>query len=585
MAARAAEASEASPRSRGPRSKRNQPKRYGHTEPRIYTPPLRELTPETSLGFHVIDFAAKVLLVELLPWQKWLLVHMLELRPDNTLRFRTVIVLVARQNGKSTLSQVVALWFLYVYGIALVIGTAQDLDVAEEIWQGAVDMVLEEDDFEQPVRPDLHAMVKKVVQINGKRSLVIDRPEGGQGAPQRRYKVKAANRRAGRSLSGDLILLDELREHQSWDAWGAITKTTMARDMALILCLSNAGDATSIVLRYLRKLCHAVLGDPDGVNAADDPSTLLPTEEDLEDLNDVDVEDVGFEEDDDSLAIFEWSAPPGCDVWDRDGWAYANPSLGYTITERTIASAARTDPEWVFRVEVLCQWSEGSLSGPFPPGSWEASADGPDDTGQGGSKRDPDSEVALCVDVSWDRSTSWIGLASWRPDGLVHVELIAQRHHTDWVIPWLNSLERSQVVRDAPVVIQEKGAPASSLIDELEESGRTVVRWGGSDLGGASGKFYDRVASSMPRHDRDDVDLADDEVPTIQLRHRNQPALNLAAGSAVTKPLGDTWVWDRRRSPVDAAPLIAITGAVWLLTSAMPTPTSSAYEDDDLLVV
>jgi phage terminase large subunit-like protein len=77
----------------------------------------------------------------LLPWQRWLLIHMLELLPDNSLRFRTVVVLVARQNGKSTLSQVLALWFMYVYGVGMVLGTAQDLDTAEEIWQGAVDLV------------------------------------------------------------------------------------------------------------------------------------------------------------------------------------------------------------------------------------------------------------------------------------------------------------------------------------------------------------------------------------------------------------------------------------------------------------
>src|SRR5688572_13501177 len=110
----------------------------GSTEPRVYTPPLRELTPETSLGFSVIEFADEVLDMTLLPWQRWLLVHMLELRPDGGLRFRTVCVLMARQNGKSTLSQIIALWFMYVYGVALVIGSAQDLDVAEEIWQGAV---------------------------------------------------------------------------------------------------------------------------------------------------------------------------------------------------------------------------------------------------------------------------------------------------------------------------------------------------------------------------------------------------------------------------------------------------------------
>ena len=35
----------------------------GSTEPRIWTPPLRELTEETSLGFAVIKFATDVLLL------------------------------------------------------------------------------------------------------------------------------------------------------------------------------------------------------------------------------------------------------------------------------------------------------------------------------------------------------------------------------------------------------------------------------------------------------------------------------------------------------------------------------------------
>ena len=41
---------------------------YGKETPRIYTPPLRELTPETSYGFSVIDFASDVLGIELFPY-------------------------------------------------------------------------------------------------------------------------------------------------------------------------------------------------------------------------------------------------------------------------------------------------------------------------------------------------------------------------------------------------------------------------------------------------------------------------------------------------------------------------------------
>lgn len=530
--------------------------RLGSTLPRIFTPPLVEgpagpcgcgcaLDEDSSLGFSVVSFAADVLRVDLKPWQRWLMIHALELRPDGSFRFRTVVLLVARQNGKSTISQVLSLWVMYVLGWRLVLGTAQDLDTAEEVWSGAVELVQETDpDTDEPVRPELAELVKRVVQVNGKKSLDL--------VTGTRYKVKAAGRRGGRGLSGDLILLDELREHQSWDAWGAITKTTMARDEAQIWALSNAGDAASIVLRYLRKMAHAELGDPDGVNAADDPEALLSP------LDGVDVEDIEVDPSDDSLGIFEWSASPGCDVHDRDGWAQANPSLGYLISERTIASAARTDPEWIFRTEVLCQWTDGSLEGPFPAGSWDECLD-------------PESQVAdrdaavFCLDVSWDRSHSYIAVAGLRDDGLPHVGVVARRAGTDWVIGWLTDPAHPDRSR-RKLVVQTKGAPASSLVDELKVAGLDVVEWGGPDLGRACGIFYDLVRDG-------------------KLRRRAQPVLDVPAATAVTKPLGEAWVWDRRKSPTDASPLMAATGAVWAVAPkpTEPAPTIFAPPDEDTI--
>lgn len=545
------------------RSRRSVPaKRLGCEVPRIWTKPLRPLTPDTSLGFSVIEFAEDVLEVDLLPWQRWLLIHMLELLPDNSLRFRTVIVLVARQNGKSTLSQVLALWFMYVYGVALVIGTAQDLDVAEEIWQGAVDLAEENE--------DLAPLVEKVVKVNGKKALELARTEGLPNGGGQRYKVKAANRRAGRGLSGDLILLDELREHQSWDAWGAITKTTMARAMALILALSNAGDASSVVLRYLRQMCLKQLVE------SGEAGLRGELDEDLEALIQQYAED-GIEDaeayanagEDDTLAIFEWSAVPGCDVWDREGWAQANPSLGYTITERTIASACRTDPEWIFRTEVLCQWSSGTLEGLYPQDSWDLSADE-------ASRRAEGAEIALCVEVSADRTTSHVGLASTRADGHRHVEVIASRAGTGWLTGWLTSPERSEAVLSARVAAQAKGAPVSSLIPDLAEAlGDRLVEMSGTDCAVACGAFYDRVRAAIGEGEAD-----------AGVRHRNQPLLNLAAANAVTKPLGDSWVINRTKSPVDAAPLVAVIGADWCLSHGAPEPPPiSAYESRRLEVL
>lgn len=538
------------------------PRRYGSEVPRIFTPPLRELTPETSLGFSVIEFAKDILEITLLPWQRWLLIHMLELLPDGSLRFGIVVVLVARQNGKSTLSQVLALWFMMLQGWPLVLGTAQDLDVAEEVWQGAVD-ILEDD-------PELADMIQAVVKVNGKKALIL-KPDANARNVRTRYKVKAANRRAGRGLSGNLILLDELREHQNWLAWGAITKTTNAQLFSLILALSNAGDMTSVVLRHLRKMGHKALGDPDGI-CGEDPIEG-PTSVDLGDEDD-DAQDDDFaqwEEELDSLGIFEWSSTPGCSKWDRDEWAQANPSLGYLIQEKTIARDARTDPEWVFRTEVLCQWADGLLEGPFPPGSWEKGTVEVK-TGEDGAKYVPlesrivpGSDVRACIDTSHDRSMTRIAFAGRTPDGTAKVEIVAERYGQDWVRDWLMDPKRHDRIR--AVTGQKHGAPVSQLLTRLQEDhgfDLTVVDWSGGALPGAHGEAYDAVRDGL-------------------VLHNPQPTLDIAAGTAVTRRLGDGWVIDRAKSPTDASPLVAFIGALWLLNNPVeepppPSPPPAALE-------
>jgi len=495
------------------------PELVGSELPRVFTPPLRELTPGTSLGFGCIEFAEGVLGIDLLPWQRWTLIHALELLEDGTLRFRTVLILVARQNGKSTLMQVLSLWAMYVLGRRLVIGTAQNLDVAEEVWEGAVEMAEE--------IPELASEIEKVSRVNGKKFVRL--------ASGERYKVAAASRRGGRGLSGDLVLLDELREHQTWDAWSAVTKTTMARAAAQVWAASNAGDAASIVLRWLRKMAHATIGDPDG----------------LVDVNDIVTPEDASDPEDGTLAVFEWSAPPGCSIHDRDGWRAANPALGHTITERAIRSAAATDPEWVFRTEVLCQWIDTTTDGPFPPGAWEACADPLSTIAEG-------SEVAFCVDVAWDRSAAHIAAAGLRPDGVPHVEVVASAAGTDWVVGWFTAKESRSA---APVALQTSSAPAASLVDSMNDAGLTVVDWTGAHLGAATGDLYDRVRAG-----------SDELGGTPGLFHLGQPALTAAAQNATTRPYGDAWLWDRKRSTVDVAPLVAATGALWLVLAHTPKP-------------
>lgn len=508
----------------------------GYETPRIFTPPLRELTPATTLGFACIRFAEEVLGLTLFPWQKWLLVHALELREDGLYRFRTVIVLVARQNGKTLVMLVLALWHIYVRGSRTVIGTAQDLTNAEKAWAEAVEMAKDV--------PDLAEEIDQVVKQSGKQSLKLMSKE--------QYRVAAASRRGARGFSGDLVLLDELREHQSWDAWAASTKTTLARPEAQVWCFSNAGDALSIVLRYLRASVHQSLGWPDG----DDDEAALGM---VDDLTEEDIEDG------DSLGLFEWSAAPSAARNDRHAWAQANPSMNYTelvenvITERAIAAAMRTDPVSVFLTEVLCRWISTGDGGPFPEGKWV-------DTRDESARIAEGSRRVLAIDVSWDRTTAYIARGGLGGDGVPVADIAAFRAGTDWVVPWL--VEKRD--RYDTVALQGNGAPVSSLVDAIRaaklpdgtSADIPLVEMSGPDLARASGVAYDVVDRSAVRH----------------LPH---PGLDLAAATARSRPLGDSWVIDRKNSPADAAPLIAFIEVLWLLGQEPPASTRSAYEDHD----
>ena len=510
----------------------------GKTEPRIYTPPLRELTPETTLGFEAVEFAEGVLGLQLIPWQRWLLIHALETIDTADgwrFRFRNVQILIGRQNGKTTLGAILSLYFLYCLRTGLVIGTAQDLEQAEDTWSMCVE-------FAQSY-PDLAAQVAHVWRTNGAKRLQL---YGG-----RDYRVRASTRKAGRGKSADLVLLDELREHQSWEAWSALSKTGIAKKNALLWCMSNAGDGTSVVLRHFRIRAHALLGDPDGIAAALADSEPLDEDNDLEDT---------------ALGIFEWSAPPDADKRDREAWAHANPSLGYTIEERTIRAACADDPDEVFKTECLCQWVTASVSPPFPVGAWEAGLDP-------ASFIAPDAELWFGVDVSDDRSKASVAVCGLRPDRSWHVELVAYRPGVGWLQGWFAS--RAEQYRGMKVALQARGAPVTALAEIIGAvDGVEVVPCQGPDVAGWCGRFWDAVAANNGGSD------------VQPIRHLAQPALDLAANVAATRPLGDgAWAWDRKKSLEDISPLVACTMAFGA-ASSVHQARRSAYDDGaDLLIL
>lgn len=423
----------------------------GSTVPRIFTPPRWSgppgpcgcgcaLRPATSRGFEVISFAVDVLGVELLPWQRWWLIHALELsitvnpytgrRP---FRFRTLLTLVARQQGKSWLLRVVALWAMYVRGVPMVLGAAQSLDIARECWLGAVELAQS--------TPDLAAEIPAaggVRYTNGEQclSVLVD------GGSLSRYRITAATRGAGRGLTVDVLLLDELREHRDHLAWAALSKTTLARPEALIIPVSNAGDDGSIVLNELRasalaaiERCAAELRGEDSDDLSLEPVDLTPSTAALLDAqggpNGRARGGDGSAQLDPSGGIFlaEWSAPEGCALDDPTAWVAAMPGLNHyrrdgscPITVEAVLGFLATDPPAVFRTELLCQ-RVGALDQAVDGPAWARQARS-DPEGPEGSLAVVRERLAVCVDVAPEGAHVTACVAGVLPSGVARVEII-----------------------------------------------------------------------------------------------------------------------------------------------------------------
>lgn len=510
----------------------------GFTEPRIYTKPLPqhcdpltgELLDDFTDGEAAIKFAKDILGITLFPWQEWLLNHALELDESGKFyRFRIIITMVARQNGKTTVENILALWHMYSLESGLVIGTAQNLDRSEEAWKDCLALAELQDDLNEMIEERNFGHPKYFNLDNGCE-----------------YRVAAASRRGARGFSGDLILLDELREHHSWDSWASVTNTMNARPFAQAFAFSNAGDALGVVLRYQRALAHRELGWPDG----DDDAELLGSDADV--FEGIDAADLPDGWDEITTALFEWSAPPTGKRTDIRALAQANPSMNHTEvtlncpTTRSLLASLKSTPPLEFDMEVLCRFVPGAEGGPFPEGTWDATVDAEATPGE-------DAEIVVCVEISTRRDAAFIARAGrYVRDGkdVAVVGISEDQPGTDWVARYL--IDTRNTYRGI-VIRSEGGAPTVNLLEDLKNATLDngdpahlpLIEWTGPDVQAAHGDITDRLVQKTIEH----------------LPHKG---MDMAAASAL--PLlnpGGGWRIDIRRSPTDTAPLYAAIGAVW----------------------
>ncbi|MGW0805960.1 terminase large subunit domain-containing protein [Nonomuraea sp. NPDC002799] len=439
-----------------------------------------------------------------MPWQKYVLDVGLEIDPATGLFVhREVGLSVPRQQGKT--QQILG---LMVHRVAAwtrqnVVYAAQTRGMARQRW---------EDEFLATLDDSSLAGKYRTRKSNGNEAIIWSKTRSKLG-------ITANTEKAGHGPPLDLGVIDEAFAHEDDRLEQAFSPAMLTRDKAQLWWASAGGTEKSLWLNKKRENGRELI---------------------------MELWRLGIRR---RIAYFEWFAP---DELPRDApatWRLCLPALGFTVSEDTVrAELEKLDPAEFDRAYLNRTRKQVPPPDPnIPVKAWRTVAD---------AKSKPGASVAFAVDVSHDREWSSISIASVRGDGRVHLELVDRRSGTDWVVPAVVQLRK--LWKPVVVAIASTGSPAGSLIDDLTAAGVKVPE----------DKERPQRGDLAILRTNDIVEACGQMADAIKQGtavHSDQPELTAAVNGARTRPSGDAWSLDRRKSLTDVSPFYAATLARWAL--------------------
>lgn len=275
--------------------------RVGSQEPRLVHLP-HEIA-NTEAGDEAIEFAHRFGL-DLDPWQQWCVRQMLAERDDGSWSATQSILLVPRQSGKSALLEAIEMAALFLWDEQHIIYSAHLQKTATDHMRRIRRHI--------DSTPDLRRIARV---LTGKGDERVERRDTGAI-----LEFITRGKKTSRGGSPNRVIFDEamfLQDDEIQAMLPAMSAQSLNEDNAAqMIYTSSAPVAESIVLHRLR--ARALKDKP--------RRTFLA----------------------------EWSAPPGCNIADRDFWYMANPGLGIRISEDWIVdNEFGTLSEEAFMVERL----------------------------------------------------------------------------------------------------------------------------------------------------------------------------------------------------------------------------------------
>lgn len=480
--------------------------RYGLTCPPRWGTPRR---PErTTLGGKAAKVMQKLGFTPM-PWQRYVLDVALEIDPDTGLfAYREVGLSVPRQQGKTQQILAVMVHRIMAWERQNVTYGAQNRGMAKKRWEDEFLETLDGSSLFGRYRPR---------RTTGNEAIIW-------GSTRSLLGITSNTEKAGHGPPLDLGVIDEAFAHEDDRLEQAFSPAMVTKPMAQLWWASAGGTEKSFWLNKKRRAGRALIEEmwKTGVH----PST----------------------------AYFEWFAPEDMPRDDPATWQATLPALGHTVTEAVIrAELEKLDPGEFDRAYLNRTRKAAPPDDPnVPKGTWPGLAD---ETAM------PEGEKAFAVDVSQDRSTAWISMASLRPDGRTHLEVVDCRPGTSWVVPALKRL--NALWRPVAIAIGSAGTPAGSLIDDIVAGGITVPEKKESPHRG-------HLVIARTNDFVEACGQAADAMRQGTVVHRDQAQLTAAVNGARTRRVGDAWALDRTASLADVSPLVGVVLARWALLTRGP---------------
>lgn len=466
---------------------------HGEQRPRVLSAPPNVGT----LGREAIEFGEGIG-IRLDPWQQTSVNVALSLAPGGRWAAFEFAALVARQNGKGGISEVIELADLFLFQAKLILHSAHQMKTANEAFGRVVALIENYDDLRKRVKQIHYSKgAEGIYLLNGRRLL-----------------FHARSGSSGRGFSGDRVWLDEAQELPSAGINAAIP-TLSARPNPQVCYTGTVPDRDMQCDHWTSLRDRGRAMDPD-----------------------------------ESLAWMEWTpdedfepTPKTQPMTEADWNALvdSNPALGYRITVQAAMNERRAMSDDGYARERLSHWPSSKGSSLIEPARWNKMIGG------FAARQGP---MVLAVDVDKEHSCSAVSVAFRTPDGVPMVEVMDARPGVDWVSEFVEDKVSRYPIQ---AVVLDPASGAGALLTELEAEGSAtmkrlggVQRLNGVEVAQACGAFFDDAMAS----------------PKGRFRHPGQSALNEALKQAKRKFTGKSFTWIVRGETGDITPLYSVTLAL-----------------------